>query len=109
MYYDKTDYESWGAGTLLATKRGMGLLVCSPDPWDFSSDRFKRVNVGESENFILMLPVTKEAYTDGCYVVFRVLHPVFGKAIVAFSEYHEDGSVAERIQKHLKRVVVDED
>ena len=108
MKHDTPDFPIFPVGTLLAAKRGMRLLVFSPDPWDFSSDRFKRVNIGESEKFILMLSATKEADTDGCYVVFRVLHPVFGKAIVAFSEYHEDGSVAERIQKHLERVVVDE-
>lgn len=102
------EYESWGAGTLLATKKDLMFIVHSPDPWDFSSDRFKRVNIGESEKFILMLSATKEVDQDEYYVVFRVLHPVFGKAIVAFGEHHED-SAAERIQKHLERVVVDED
>ncbi len=82
-------------------------IVNTPDPWDFQSENYDNVDIGESENFILMLPATREVFQYRHYVVFRILHPVFGKAIVAFGENHED-SAAERIQKRLERVVVDE-
>lgn len=100
------EYKSWGAGTLLATKRELTFIVHSPDPWDFQSTNFKEVGIKKSEKFILMLPATKEEYQGRHYLLFKILHPVFGKMTAAFLE---NEFLDDRIQKSFRRADADED
>lgn len=102
------EYESWGAGTLLVAKKDLMFIVNTPDPWDFQSENYDEVDIGESENFILVLPAAREVFQCRHYVVFRILHPVFGKTMAVFVVNGLSSSVAERIQKSFKRVVTDE-
>lgn len=78
------NYETWEAGTLLEAKRKLLFLLHTPDPWDFQSHKFDTVFVLAGEVFVLMFPITKEAYNGALHWVIKILHPTHGKLIACF-------------------------